>query len=290
MKKFFIRSFMILLTLCLLCGCVPQIQPSAPTTVPTTTEPVTTAATVPTVETTIAPTEAATVPSTEPSTEPSTAPTTEPPTTPEHSELYLPGLSVENVIRYFNEVCLNAEFVNSGDPTKLQKWITPIRYRCNGTCTSADQYMLDLFTDWLNTVEGFPGIREAGENESANLQIYFCEEAEYMDRLGDQFAGTDGGVTFWYNGADEIYEAIIGYRTEVDQYIRNSVILEEIYNGLGPINDTSLRPDSVIYTDYSTPQRLSEIDELILKLLYHPNMRCGMNAAQCEEVIRQLYY
>jgi hypothetical protein len=32
------------------------------------------------------------------------------------------------------------------------------------------------------------------------------------------------------------------------------------------------------------------VDELILKLLYHPEMLPGMNAAQCEEVIRRLYY
>ena len=294
MKKFFIRSFIIIFALCLLCGCVPQIQPSAPSTVPTNTEPVTTVATKPstepTVETTTAPSEPATVPSTEPSTDPSTEPPTTTPTTTEHSDLYIPGLPVEDVIRYFNEVCLNAEFINSGDPTKLQKWNTPIRYRCNGTYTSADKYMLDMFVDWLNTIEGFPGMQEAGENDDVNLQFYFCEEAEYIERMGDNFYGTDGGVTFWYNGADEIYNAIISYRTEVEQYIRNSVILEEIYNGLGPINDTALRPDSVIYTDYSTPQRLSDIDELILKLLYHPQMRCGMNAAACEAVIRQLYY
>ena len=83
---------------------------------------------------------------------------------------------------------------------------------------------------------------------------------------------------------------MIGYRTDLAQEIRNSVILEEIYNGLGPINDTQLRRDSVIYSEYSIPQSLSQIDEVILKLLYHPKMQCGMSAAACEEVIRQLYY
>ena len=68
------------------------------------------------------------------------------------------------------------------------------------------------------------------------------------------------------------------------------MILEEIYNGLGPINDTWERMTSVIYGGYSIPQSLSEEDKLILKLLYHPMMECGMDAAQCEAVIRQLYY
>ena len=68
------------------------------------------------------------------------------------------------------------------------------------------------------------------------------------------------------------------------------MILEEIYNGLGPVQDTSLRSDSIIYAGYSTPQSLTAMDELLLRLLYRPELVCGMDAQQCEAVIRQLYY
>ena len=219
-----------------------------------------------------------------------TEPTVTAPTEPEHSALYIPTVSVEEVVRYFNEVCLNAEIVNAGDPTKLQRWETPIQYFCDGASTNQDKQVLDGFVAWLNTVEGFPGIKQTQDPDAANLRIYFREQAEYLDVMGSGFAGTDGGVTFWYNGANEITHGVIGYRTDIDQYVRNSVVLEEIYNGLGPINDTQLRNLSVIFAGYSTPQSLSEVDKLILKLLYHPQMQCGMNGAQCEAIIRQLYY
>ena len=48
-----------------------------------------------------------------------------PPTVPLHSDLYLPGLEVDEVLTYFNEVCLDAEITNSGDPSRLQKWDAP---------------------------------------------------------------------------------------------------------------------------------------------------------------------
>ena len=51
-----------------------------------------------------------------------------PPTVPLHSDLYLPGLEVDEVLTYFNEVCLDAEITNSGDPSRLQKWDAPLRY------------------------------------------------------------------------------------------------------------------------------------------------------------------
>ena len=83
---------------------------------------------------------------------------------------------------------------------------------------------------------------------------------------------------------------MICIRTDIDQQVRNSVIMEEIYNGLGPVQDTSLRKDSIIYSGFSQPQWLTAVDELIVKLLYHPDIKCGMDAAACESVIRSVYY
>lgn len=206
-----------------------------------------------------------------------------------HSTLYLPGVPVEDVICYFNEVVLNAEFVNSGSPAYLQRWEEPIQYAIYGNPTDEDLATFSAFLQWLNQLEGFPGIFEATDPNQENLSIYFCSESELIDRLGDNFYGTDGGVTFWYTN-NKIFQAIICCRTDLDQQLRNSVILEELYNGLGPVQDTELRSDSIIYSGFTQPQQLTQIDELLLKLLYHPLMQCGMDADACETVIRQLYY
>ena len=222
-------------------------------------------------------------------TEPTTEPEPTAPPAPEHSPFYIPGIPVEDVILYFGEVCLDAEFSESGDATLVQKWDIPICYTIHGDTTEEDLTTLNKFTSWLNTIEGFPGIYEADDPVHANLNIYFCTKDELIDTLGDNFYGTDAGVIFWYED-NAIYDATICYRTDLDQHLRNSVILEEIYNGLGPVQDTNLRPDSIIYSAFSEPQSLTPVDELILKLLYHPDILCGMNAEECEAVIRELYY
>lgn len=255
------KTALILLLALLLTGCTPAAEPTAASTA------------------------APTLPPTQPPTE---APT-EAPTLPPHSDLYLPDVSVEDVILYFNEVCLDAEFSNAGDPSLLQKWTAPISYSVHGIPTEDDWETLYRFARWLNTVEGFPGIEEAEDSASSNLRIHFCDQQELIDLMGDQFFGMDGAVTFWYMD-NEIYDAIICIRTDLDQNLRNSVILEEIYNGLGPVQDTALRPDSIIYSEFSQPQELTDMDRLILKLLYHPMMQCGMDRSACEQVIRQIYY
>lgn len=266
--KFF-RILTLILCLLLLLGC--SKTPPEPVTVPPTetAEPETAAPEPLPVET--------------------AAPTLPPETLPEHSPLYIPGLSIDDVLLYFNEVVLDAEITNSGDPSVVQKWTCPIRYILIGDHTEEDLEILTEYTQWLNTIEGFPGISQTEEMVDTNLRIHFCTRDDMLLILGDNFWGMDGGVTFWYD-ENEIYDATICCRSDLGQELRNSVILEEIYNGLGPVQDTDLRPDSIIYSAFSQPQALTEIDELLLKLLYHPDIRCGMNAEECEEIIRSLYY
>ena len=266
------KGLLCLLCVFLLAGCSPVEIPAETTQ----TQPPT-VITEPTTEPTIQPTEPTTVPTTEA-------------TLPEHSALYLPDLALEDVILYFNEVCLDAEFNDGGNPKLIQKWASPIGFLIQGDPTEADLEVLEGFVAWLNEIEGFPGLYPVEEEFLADLQIHFCSYHDMLDIMGDQFEGSDGCVTFWYNGDNIIYDATICCVDSLDQYIRNSVILEELYNGLGPVQDTELRPDSLIYAGYSEPQSLTEIDELILKLLYHPDMQPGMTQEEAEAVIRELYY
>ena len=259
------KLYAVLLALLMLSGCAflpqePDTEPTAPAAAP------------PTLAT---------------ETEPSCEPPTEP--LPLHSELYIEGLSVDALILYFGEVCLDAEVVNSGDPSRLQKWAEPLCYRIQGEPTAEDLDQLGRFNEWLDTVEGFPGIREAGPEEKPNLDIHFCDADRMAQLLGDWTRGCDGGVTFRYD-EDRIWTATVCVRTDISQEVRNSVILEELYNGLGPIQDTDLRPDSIIWSGYSAPQWLSPEDMLILRLLYHPALEPGMDRKSCAEAIRALYY
>ena len=99
-----------------------------------------------------------------------------------------------------------------------------------------------------------------------------------------------GATEFWYyTDTNEIHSARIGYRTDTDQSIRNSVLVEEIINTLG-ISDTVLREDSITYqySDFNTS--LSDVDWILLNLLYHPEIRCGMDADACAKVLPGLYH
>ena len=201
-------------------------------------------------------------------------------------------LPIDEVINYFCEVVLKTEYSNGvGDATLVQKWADKIRYRIYGEATEQDKRVLTGFIEQLNEIEGFPGIVPAGENDLTDLAIYFYDYEKFNQSFGEflNYELADGAVQYWYyTDTNVIYDARIGYRTDIDQYTRNSVILEEIFNGLG-ITDTVLREDSIAYQGFSQPQELSEIDWLMIKLLYHPKMKAGMNREECVKVIREIY-
>ena len=266
MKKY-CCGLVILALIFALWGCTGELEPITPETAPSIViapEPVPIETTLP---------------------EPSVPETTR----PEHSALYIPGVDVEDVLLWFNEVALDSEFSYEGNPNLIQKWASPIIYCLEGNATEEDLQVLESFSAWLNTLEGFPGIRQAQPEEVPNLLIRFGDGDMITDFLGAEYVNVDGGVRYWYDN-NVIYDAKIAYREDIPQFTRNSVILEEIYNGLGLGQDTALREDSLIWQGFSEPQNLTEVDELLLKLLYHPEMLCGMNAEECEAVIRSLYY
>lgn len=262
------KKLLVLLLILALFGCAaePVVTTTAPeTTVPETTVPETTAA-----QTTAAPT-----------------------TLPPHSDLYLEGLDVEEVLRYFHEVVLQSEYSDdTGDPSVIQKWLQPIRYCIFGEPTDEDLVVLNNLFDQLNQIPGFPGIRAAGEEEYPNLTISFLDAESLLEIYADVVGDSDawGACQFWYyTDTNEIYDGRVGYLTEIEQIYRNSILLEEIVNVLC-ITDTEERTDSIVYQYSNDNLCLSDVDWLILKLLYHPRIECGMDADQCEAVIRELYY
>ena len=242
-------------------------------------------------ETSLEPTvELTPIPTVEPTPQPTPEPSPEP--TPEPDKFSLEGYSAQQIADYFCEVALDQEYTHGdGDSTSLKKWLQPIRYTIYGSPTAEDLAVLGDFVDSLNEIEGFPGMQPASSVVEENFVIRFLPWEEMSRDAGYVVNGEYAdGIAYWnyYNANSELYNVRIWIRSDIDQYTRNSVILEEIVNSLGLGNDTVLREDSIIYQYYSEPQALTEMDWLLLRLLYNEEMLSGMHQTECREVISKL--
>lgn len=258
------RSFLILLVL-FLWGCAASpLEPAVPSvSVPQTSTP----------ETTV-------------------PPATAPPTTAPAESLFPDGIALEDVITWFDEVVLHMEYSDgTGDASLVQKWRFPIRCRIYGDPTEEDLEVLEEFFTQLNEVPGFPGISFAADGDFENLSLCFYGPDQFREEFSAAVHGEEawGAAQFWYyTDTNELYEARIGYRTDIPQLDRNSILLEEIVNCIG-LTDTVLREDSIVHQYSNSNLELSTEDWLILKLLYHPDINCGMSAEECHAIIEELY-
>lgn len=203
-----------------------------------------------------------------------------------HSVYYADRVNVNTMAFYFNDVCFGNEY---GDAKQIiTKWQDPIMFYVDGVATIPDYEVLNSFIDFLNNIDGFPGIMQIHDRSQANLVLNFCGLAEFNQHSLEQNA--NGFATFNYTTATGVItDGQIYIRTDIDQTTRSSVILEEVYQILGPTKDTLLRNDSIIY-QHGDVSELSKEDKSIISLLYNSRITAGMTPMQSEEIIREIYY
>ena len=212
----------------------------------------------------------------------------------EHSQYYIEGLSADQAVLYFNEVCLDIEYTDDLYNQVIHKWEKPIYCAAFGSGTEKDLEMMNGFLNLVNSIPGFPGMYGVSDPKDANLAMNFYAWKEFAQNVKKQ--GVDptnvGGITFpfWDEQTNAITFVLIYYRSDLTQERRDPILLHELFQSLGIFQDTRLRTESINY-EYGTPvSELTDIDLLILKLLYNPKIKSGMNAVQCEYIIRELYY
>lgn len=205
---------------------------------------------------------------------------------PKHSNYYIEELTADEIVYYFNDVCFGNEY---GDEKNIiTKWYDPITVYIEGTPTNKDFEILNEFISFLNNIDGFPTITIINDISATNLIINFCNLEEFNANSPELNA--DGFATYNYiTETGIITDGSVYIRSDIDQTLRNSVILEELYQILGPTNDTLIREDSIIY-QYGDTLELSKIDKIIIAMLYNKNITYGMDTVKTEEVIRKIYY
>ena len=274
------------------CKAAPDAEETTATTeatiAPTTMTTVATEA--PTDTTDATGTDVTEAPTTAPTTAPTAAPT-QAPTEETHSVFYAPGYSVDQIITYFNEVALGMESASSdGNAALVQKWEQPVRYRIEGMPNRKDAQTLNELAKQLNAVEGFPGIH-AATGLDQNLTLYFLKDVDYKTQFGHvlEDVKTPSVLQLWHNDSNGAYTGRIGFRQEATQEERDAAIPEKLMNLLGI---SRVRMQTVIPEDSKEDLiiTLSDLDWAVIRLLYNPRIHNGMNADECEMIIRELYY
>lgn len=216
----------------------------------------------------------------------------------------------------FVQIALRDEYVMQGGqlvprsrPAPLRRWEAPVRMSVifgdsvPPATRTRDRGLVADFAGRLQRITGHPvGLTGAGGNFvvlfvnederraigprlSAALPGIPAADVSAIERLAPQnyctvFAYSPGAGTAYSN-------AVAVIRAELPDRLRLSCIHEELAQGMGLANDSpDARPS--IFNDDEEYAYLTAHDERLLKMLYDPRLRPGMNEAEARPIVTRI--
>ena len=204
-----------------------------------------------------------------------------------------PGLSEYeiDVIDYFKEISLGFEFGNASKVTR--KWSSEMKVFIGGDSNSELLSELDKITTEMNEImtDGFK-VTFVNDSLESNYYIYFGTGAMYAEMFPAEsnLVNSNFGLfsVFW-NGQNQLFSG----RMYVDISRANSIeqkhlLREEFTQSMGLAKDSSLYPESIFQSVWTTTTAYAPIDLELIRLLYHPKMSTGLNETEVDEVLKEI--
>ncbi len=188
-------------------------------------------------------------------------------------------------LEYFLDIALESEF-GSRDNSVI-KWTKDLKIKIFGSPTSQDIETVEEVVNELTDIVGTAIQMEIVESYP-NVEIYFVPPSDYHIYEPKSSPASMGYVWCSYDEY-EIYEATILISSKVmSQSLRSHLIREELTQSLGLLNDTWQyeRQDSIFYEGSSDTTWYSEIDKIIIAMLYNQHIAPGMNEEEIQLVLK----
>jgi len=195
------------------------------------------------------------------------------------------------VIGYFKEVALGFEFGTASEVTR--KWKTQMNVFIGGDPSPALTAELDRIIGELDTLitDGFK-ITIVTDTLQSNYYLYFGSGDNYAKIFPSQagYVGSNWGLfSVWFNGSNEITNATMYVDTyRADLVAQKHLLREEFTQSMGMAKDSYQYQASIFQQAWTTTNEYAEIDRDVIRLLYHPKMGVGLNAAQVDPVLKEI--
>ena len=215
---------------------------------------------------------------------------------------YIPSEYEEKLISYFNEVALKSEYGDNSH--NVRKWKKPMTL-----FISKDKEYDDQMKSIQKTVNDINKLATDGFKivlnnhiSKCNAVLYLCDKERVFEldsifykELSDSIDYEISGLaSMEYNTEDYVINKTTIYiNPEYSLGVQESAILEEITQSIGLPNDPITYSNSIFYKnkteENNTFNEYTKIDVDVIRLLYHPKMKPGLNFKEAEKVIKRIF-
>lgn len=202
------------------------------------------------------------------------------------------GFSAAELIDGFHKTVFGLEYGPSNFARIVKKYRAPVRLRVINRSRIDRHDDVARFVSNLN--RRIPGldIAMSGSDRAANFTVYVVDRADYASVVRAGIIGTHGAVPGQCvvriePGSGGIRQSTAVIVSDEGDSLFQRCMVEEILQGLGPINDDASLVHSV-FNDRSRHCRFMPFDRAIVAMLYDRRIRNGMERSDVDAILPKI--
>lgn len=186
-------------------------------------------------------------------------------------------------VDYFTEIAFGAEFGSS--PGEIHRWMEDVTIAVHGDPSAIDKATLCQVISEINALSQTVEVSIVGSGQ--NVDLYFVPESRFPSIEPNYRPGNVGFFWTWWDETGTLTKAriLVSTSDDINQKQRNHIIREEVTQALGLMNDSYTHEDSIFYQPWSEVQKYSDLDKMVIEILYLPEIAPGMTVEEAREVI-----
>ena len=209
-------------------------------------------------------------------------------------EAITPGLTAynESVVSYFKEVALGFEFGNESKITR--RWEGNMKLFIGGKPTPALLAETNRIVNEINDLAANEfKVEVVGDSLQSNFYIFFGAGVSYATIFPAQssFVASNWGLfSVSYTSSSVLFKGHMYVDINRANLLEQKHLLrEELTQSLGLATDSDLYPESIFQQSFSTKTtEYAAIDRDLIRLLYHPKMKVGLDRDQVDKLLRDI--
>jgi hypothetical protein len=209
-------------------------------------------------------------------------------------EAIAPGLTAynESVVDYFKEVALGFEFGNESKITR--RWEGNMKLFIGGKPTPALLAETNRIVGEINDLANNEfNVEVVSDSLQSNFYIFFGSGNSYAAIFPAQssFVASNWGLfSVSYPSSGVLFKGHMYVDINRANLIEQKHLLrEELTQSLGLARDSDLYPESIFQQSFSTKTtEYAPIDKDLIRLLYHPKMKVGLDRDQVDKLLRDI--
>ena len=204
----------------------------------------------------------------------------------EENEL-VPEYSNTEIIEYFQSIALGFEYGDASEITR--RWEEDINLYLGGNITNENLIEINRIIDEINELITIDiSLNIVNDSINSNHYLYIGSSQEYNKIFPDNIVNQIGSFWTYFDSNNLFFYCRAFVDSNVSSIQQKHLIREELTQSLGLAKDSYTYPESIFQQRSTLTTEYAKIDRDLIRLLYHPQMSAGLDAAEVENVIRKI--